>query len=280
MKLCRIGEPGLERPAMISGNGRILDLSGMIDDIDGAWLASGGVAKLRGIDPAALPEVNPGIRFGVPVARVGKIVCAGMNYRDHCLEAGVPIPEQPALFMKATSALSGPNDHVVQPAGSTQLDWEVELAAVIGRTARSVTTGEALSYVAGYTILNDVSDRDFQFNHGGQWFKGKSADTFCPVGPYLVTSDEIADPQTLGLKLSVNGQVMQSGNTSSMIFGLAELIAHVSGYMTLEPGDILSTGTPPGVGMGHKPDPRWLVPGDVMRLEIEGLGAQEQRVVS
>ena len=252
----------------------------MIDDIDGAWLASGGVAKLRGIDPAALPEVNPGIRFGVPVARVGKIVCAGMNYRDHCLEAGVPIPEQPALFMKATSALSGPNDHVVQPAGSTQLDWEVELAAVIGRTARSVTTGEALSYVAGYTILNDVSDRDFQFNHGGQWFKGKSADTFCPVGPYLVTSDEIADPQTLGLKLSVNGQVMQSGNTSSMIFGLAELIAHVSGYMTLEPGDILSTGTPPGVGMGHKPDPRWLVPGDVMRLEIEGLGAQEQRVVS
>jgi 2,4-diketo-3-deoxy-L-fuconate hydrolase len=280
MKLCRIGEPGLERPAMISGNGRILDLSGMIDDIDGAWLASGGVAKLQGIDLAALPEVNPGTRFGVPVAGVGKIVCAGMNYRDHCLEAGVPIPEQPALFMKATSALSGPNDPVIQPTGSTQLDWEVELAAVIGRTARSVTTREALSYVAGYTILNDVSDRDFQFNHGGQWFKGKSADTFCPVGPFLVTSDEIADPQTLGLKLSVNGQVMQSGNTASMIFGLAELIAHVSGYMTLEPGDILSTGTPPGVGMGHKPEPRWLVPGDVMRLEIEGLGAQEQRVVS
>lgn len=265
---------------MISDNGRILDLSGVIDDIDGAWLASGGITTLRGVDPSSLPEVNNGIRLGVPVARIGKIVCAGMNYRDHCLEAGLPIPEQPALFMKATSSLSGPNDPVVQPAGSTQLDWEIELAAVIGRTARSVSSDEALSFVAGYTILNDVSDRDFQFNHGGQWFKGKSADTFCPVGPWLVTADEINDPQALSLKLSVNGKEMQCGNTSSMIFGLAELIAHVSSYMTLEPGDILSTGTPPGVGMGQKPDPRWLAPGDIMRLEIEGLGAQEQRVVS
>ena len=280
MKLCRVGPKGREIPALQSPDGRLHDLSGEIDDISASWLSAGGLEALAQADLSQLPEINRDTRRGVPVADIGKIVCAGMNYHDHCAEAGVEVPTQPAIFMKATSSLSGPDDPIVRPQGASQLDWEIELAAVIGVEARNVSRDEALDHVAGYTILNDVTDRDFQFNHGGQWLKGKSADTFCPLGPWLVTPDEIDDPQSLGMTLSVNGERMQAGSTSQMVFGLADLISHISRYMTLHPGDVVSTGTPPGVGMGQKPEPRWLEDGDIVTLEIDGLGRQEQRVAS
>lgn len=278
MKLCRVGPKGAEKPAVVLADGCIRDISGLIHDIDGRFLSEGGLEKVLGEDLSSLPVIEAGARYGVPVASVGKIVCAGMNYSDHCEEAGFDIPEQPALFMKATSSLSGANDPIQRPEGSTQLDWEIELAVVIGRRARNVSEETALNYVAGYMILNDVTDRDFQFNKGGQWFKGKSADTFCPVGPWILTADEIDDPQDLHLSLDLNDSAAQRGTTEKMIFSVAQLIAHTSSYMTLEPGDILSTGTPPGVGMGHKPEPRWLRDGDKMTLKIDGLGQQEYRV--
>jgi 2,4-diketo-3-deoxy-L-fuconate hydrolase len=278
MKLCRFGEAGSESPGLVDSDGNIRDLSGYIPDINGEFLSSDGIEKLTNIDTALLPIVREDVRIGSPVGSVGKVVCAGMNYSDHCEEAGFPIPDQPALFMKATTSISGPNDPIELPSGASQVDWEIELAIVIGKKAKNVSEADALEHVAGYTILNDVSDRDFQFNHGGQWFKGKSADTFCPVGPWLVTADEIADPQNLELSLGLNGETMQSGSTAKMIFSVAELIAHTSKYMTLEPGDILSTGTPPGVGMGQKPTPRWLRSGDIVTLEIAGLGRQTQPV--
>ena len=279
MKLCRFGVVGAERPGIIDTDNIIRDLSSEVSDIDGLWLESGGMDMLNNVNVSELEPVDPSVRLGVPIARVGKIVCAGMNYSDHCEEAGFPIPEQPALFMKANSSLSGPNDDILRPPGCQQLDWEVELAAVVGRHGKNISEDDALDYVAGYTILNDVSDRDFQFNHGGQWFKGKSADTFCPVGPWLVSKDEIADPQALDLYLNVNGQRMQSGNTSKMIFSLANLISHISNYMSLAPGDIISTGTPPGVGMGQKPEPAYLSDGDIISMGITGLGEMTQRVV-
>lgn len=277
MKLCRFGNPGSEKPGAIDEDGAIRDLSTVIPDLSAAAISDGTLARLRGLDLRSLPSVNGTPRLGIPVNGIGKIVCAGMNYSDHCIEAGFPIPEQPALFMKATSALSGPVDDIVIPPSATQVDWEIELAVVIGRRTNNVAEADALDAVVGYTILNDVSDRDFQFNHGGQWFKGKSADSFCPVGPWLVTTDEIADPQTLDMHLDVNGRRMQTGTTANMIFGVAALISHISRYMTLMPGDLVSTGTPPGVGMGQKP-PVYLKAGDTLRAAISGLGEQRSAV--
>jgi 2,4-diketo-3-deoxy-L-fuconate hydrolase len=279
MKLCRVGEFGRERPAVVAADGSLRDLSGHIDDISAASIGAGALDGLAAIDIESLPRINRPRRYGVPVAGIGKIVCAGMNYRDHCEEAGFPIPEQPALFMKATTSLSGANDDIRLPGAAQQVDWEIELAVVIGRRAAYVSPAEALRHVAGYAILNDVSDRDFQFNHGGQWFKGKSADTFCPLGPWLVTPDEVPDPQALELFLDLNGQRRQTGTTAKMIFSVAELISHTSQYMTLLPGDVLSTGTPPGVGMGQKPQV-YLKQGDRLRLGITGLGEQQSQVIA
>lgn len=279
MKLCRVVDSGRARPAVVDPAGALRDASGILADITPQAIANGTLKRLRTADIGSLPVIVGTPRFDVPVGGIGKIICAGMNYRDHCEEAGFPIPEQPALFMKATTALCGANDDIVMPAHATQLDWEVELAVVIGKRAAGVTESTALGHVAGYTILNDVSDRDFQFNHGGQWLKGKSADTFCPLGPWLVTPDELGDPQALDLFLELNGKRMQSGSTAKMIFTVAELIAHASRYMTLLPGDVLSTGTPPGVGMGQKP-PLYLQPGDGLRLGISGLGEQRSTVVA
>jgi len=279
MKLCRYGLEGEERPGLIDELGDIRDLGTIVDDIDGDWLAGDGVTQLGAIDVTSLQRIGPSTRLAPPIGKIGKIVCAGMNYIDHCEEAGFPVPEQPALFMKATSALCGANDNIVIPTGARQVDWEVELAAVIGRRGKNISGKDALNYVAGYTILNDVSDRDFQFNRGGQWFKGKSADTFCPIGPWLVTADEISDPQKLNMYLDVNENRMQLGNTSKMVFSVAELIVHISEFMTLMPGDIVSTGTPPGVGMGQKPEPRYLNRGDILSLGIDGLGHMRQQVI-
>lgn len=280
MKLCRYGAPGRERPGLIDSDDAIRDLSAIVEEIDGAWLATNGPDELASRDISDFPRVEQDVRLGVPIAGVGKIVCAGMNYSDHCEEAGFPIPEEPALFMKATSSLCGPNDDILLPVGATQVDWEIELAVVIGRRGTNIPEATATDHIAGYTILNDVSDRDFQFNRGGQWFKGKSADTFCPVGPWLVTRDEVGDPQALEMWLDLNGVRKQTGHTANMIFPVTNLIAHISEFMTLEPGDIVSTGTPPGVGMGQKPEPQYLSSGDTMSLGINGLGAQEQCAVS
>ena len=278
MKLFRFGPAGDERPGVLDAGGRMRDASAVVRDYDLARDAIDDiVAALRAADPQRLPTVPSDERLGVPVANVRKIVCAGMNYADHCAEAGVPIPTEPAIFMKPTSSLSGPNDAIPFPRGGEKLDWEAELAVVIGRTARHVAVEQALSFVAGYTILNDVSERAFQLERGGQWVKGKSCDGFAPLGPWLVTADEIADPQALAIELDVNGQPMQRGNTGAMVFGVAQLIHHISQFMTLQPGDVLSTGTPPGVGMGQKPQ-RWLKPGDAVEIRIEGLGLQRQAV--
>jgi len=278
MKLIRIGEPGRERPAAIDGSGALRDLSAHITDIDASALSDAGLAALRRLDLGAQPLVPAGSRIGPCVADVGKFICIGLNYADHAAEAGMALPDEPAVFLKATSAIGGPDDDVVLPRNSTRGDWEIELGFVIGTKASYVAEAGALAYVAGYFTANDVSERELQLDRGGQWTKGKSCDTFGPIGPWLVTADEVPDPQKLELHLAVNGQTMQSGSTANMVFGVAKLVSYLSHFMTLFPGDIVSTGTPAGVGLGRKP-PVYLKPGDRMTARVEGLGEQNQRVV-
>ena len=278
MKLMRYGAKGAEKPALIDADGVVRDLSGVLSDITGATLGKDGLATLAALDIASLPVVaNPG-RIAPPWKGVGKFLCVGLNYADHAAESGMAVPAEPVLFMKATSAIIGANDAVVMPQDSKKSDWEVELGVVIGTTARYVSEADALSHVAGYCVVNDLSEREYQLERGGQWDKGKGCDTFGPIGPWLVTSDEVADPQNLGLWLEVNGKRVQDGNTRTMVFGVANLVSYISRFMTLYPGDIISTGTPPGVGMGQKPSAVYLKPGDTMRLGISGLGEQSQTV--
>jgi len=279
MKLVRHGNVGREKPGMLDAHGALRDLSRVVDDIEGDVLTNESIQRLRALDPEALPKVEGTPRLGAPIGRVGKIICVGLNYADHAAESGQPVPKQPVLFMKATSAIVGAFDDVVIPHGATKVDWEVELGVVIGDAARNVPRDTALDHVAGYLIANDVSERAFQFDHGGQWMKGKSCDTFAPLGPWLVTRDGVPDPQNLEMWLSMNGRPYQDGNTRTMIFDVATLVSHTSRYMTLLPGDVISTGTPPGVGLGQKP-PVYLKPGDVMELGIAGLGVQRQRVAA
>lgn len=276
MKLVRYGAKGQEKPGILAADGTVRDLSSLVPDITGDVLAN-QMDALKAVDPDSLPVVDVE-RYGACVGDIGKFMCIGLNYSDHAAETGAKIPEHPILFMKATSAVIGPNDMVMLPRGSTHTDWEVELGLVIGKTCKYVSADEALDYVAGYFVANDVSERHFQLKLSGSWTKGKSCDTFGPIGPWLVTADEVADPQDLKLGLNVNGQVMQDGHTSKMIFTVAEIISHLSQLMTLHPGDVISTGTPPGVGMGIKPDPIYLKDGDEMEVWIEGLGRQKQAV--
>jgi len=281
MKLIRFGQPDSEKPGILRGDERI-DASSVVTDYDEAFFAGGGLARLAAwaqADGAGAPRVSASARWAAPIARPSKIVCIGLNYRDHARETGAAIPSEPIVFFKATTALVGPNDDLVIPRGSEKTDWEVELAIVIGRRARYVAATDALSYVAGYTLHNDYSERAFQLERGGQWVKGKSADTFAPLGPVLCTPDELGDVQNLGLWLSVNGEIMQRGNTSDMIFGVRQLVSYTSEFMTLLPGDVISTGTPAGVGMGRSPQ-RYLRPGDTCELGIEGLGTSRQRAVA
>ncbi len=278
MKLCRWGRNGFEKPGMIDAQAQLRDLSGIIAYIDQETISPRGLAKLRKIRPESLPLVRGNPRFGVPYTGISKIVAIGLNYADHAREANQPIPPEPIIFSKATTCIIGPNDDVIQPRSSTKLDWEVELAVVIGTKAQYVAEDKALDHVAGYTILNDVSERAFQHS-SSQWDKGKGFDTAGPIGPWLVT-DEITDPQNLEMWLDVNSERMQTGNTKTMIFGVAKLVSYCSQFFTLLPGDIITTGTPPGVGMGKKPDPIWLKPGDVMTLGIKGLGEQRQKVLA
>ncbi|WP_019703432.1 fumarylacetoacetate hydrolase family protein [Paracidovorax oryzae] len=275
MKLVRYGQPGQEKPGLIDARGQLRDLSAQVADIDGAALSPASLQQLAAIDAASLPSVGGQVRYGPPVARVGKIICVGLNYADHAAETGAPIPAEPILFLKPSSSIIGPDDTVVIPRGSVKTDWEVELGVVIGRKASYVTEAEALDYVAGYTIVNDVSEREYQLERGGQWDKGKGCDTFSPIGPWMVTRDEVADPQALALWLEVNGRRFQDGSTRTMIFGVAKLVGYISEFMSLLPGDIISTGTPPGVGLGQKP-PVYLKAGDTMRVGIQGLGEQHQ----
>lgn len=278
MKLMRVGEAGSEKPALLDADGKIRDLSGHVADIGGEAITPTGLAKIAAIDPKSLPEIAPG-RIGACVAGTGKFICIGLNYSDHAAETGATVPPEPIIFMKATSAIVGPNDNVIIPRGSEKTDWEVELGVVIGKTAKYVTEAEALDYVAGYCVSNDVSERAFQTERSGQWTKGKSCDTFGPIGPWLVTKDEIPQPQNLGMWLTVNGQKMQNGSSKTMVYGVAFLVSYLSQFMSLHPGDVISTGTPPGVGMGLKP-PRYLKAGDVVELGIEGLGTQKQTFVA
>ena len=279
MKLLRFGPLRRERPGLLDNEGRIRDLSGVIADIDTDAISPAGLKRLQALDPLQLPLVEGNPRLGVPVARVGQFVAIGLNFTDHAKEAGMPIPLEPVVFMKATACVSGPNDDVVKPKRSTKMDWEVELGMVIGAKAQSVSEADALQHVAGFCVVNDVSERNFQLERGGQWDKGKSFDTFGPVGPYLVTRDEVGDVQNLGMWLDLNGTRMQTGNTRTMIFNCVQILVYLSEVMTLMPGDIVTTGTPPGVGMGMKP-PRFLEVGDVMALSVEKLGEQRQRVVA
>ncbi len=279
MKLLRHGPAGAEKPALLAADGTVRDLSGVIADLSGEVLSDAGLARLAAIDPATLPEVTVD-RIGACVPRPGKFICVGLNYADHAKETGKAPPDEPILFMKASSAVIGPNDDVEIPRGSLKADWEVELGVVIGTRAKYVSESEALKHVAGYCVVNDVSERAFQSERGGQWTKGKSHDTFGPTGPWLVTRDEVADPQNLALFLDVDGVRRQTGNTSTMIFGVAHLVSYISKFMTLEPGDVIATGTPPGVGMGIKPEPVFLTVGQTMRLGIEGLGEQRQTTIA
>ncbi|MAY87916.1 MAG: 2-hydroxyhepta-2,4-diene-1,7-dioate isomerase [Pseudooceanicola sp.] len=276
MKLVRYGEPGLEKPGLIDGDGALRDLSAHVNDITGAALSDAELDRLRALDTATLPMVKGSPRMGACVAGIGKFMCIGLNYSDHAAETGSPIPEHPILFMKATSAVVGPDDTVLIPRNSTAVDYEVELGVVIGTPAKYVSEDEALTHVAGYCIVNDVSERDFQNKLTGQWTKGKSCDTFGPIGPWLVTRDEVENPQDLSMALDVNGERRQTGNTSTMIFTVAQIISHLSQLFTLHPGDVIATGTPPGVGLGIKPQPVFLNAGDRMELTIEGLGRQTQ----
>ena len=275
MKLMRVGAPGAEKPAMLDAEGKIRDLSAHVADIAGPVLLPESLAKLAAIDPASLPELAADSRIGACVGGTGKFICIGLNYSDHAAESGMAVPPEPVIFMKATSAIVGPNDNVLIPRGSEKTDWEVELAVVIGKTAKYVSEDEALDYVAGYCVSHDVSERSFQQERSGQWTKGKSCDTFGPTGPWLVTKDEIPDPQALDMWLKVNGETMQNGTSSTMVYGVKYLVSYLSQFMSLHAGDIISTGTPPGVGQGKKP-PRYLRSGDVVELGIQGLGVQKQ----
>jgi ureidoglycolate lyase len=279
MKLLRYGPAGSEKPGMLANDGTIRDLSAIVRDIDGTLLAEALPRRLLAIGPASLPAVDSGTRLGPCVAGVGKFVCVGLNYSDHAAESGMAVPKEPIIFMKATSSIIGPDDDVVIPRGSEKTDWEVELGVVIGKKAKYVSEQDALSHVAGYCVVNDLSERAFQLEGTGQWVKGKSADTFGPIGPWLVTSDEVPDPQNLALWLEVDGHKYQNGNTKTMVFGVAHLVSYLSRFMSLQPGDIVSTGTPPGVAMGMKP-PKYLRAGSTIRLGVEGLGVQTQRVVA
>jgi len=278
MKLLRTGEPGRERPALLDGEGQLRDLSAVVADIGGEALLPGNLAKVGALDATKLPKIAGSPRIGPCVANVGKIVCVGLNYKDHAAEANMPIPAEPILFMKPTSAIVGPNDDVEIPLGAEKVDWEVELGIVIGNPGKYVPMERAIEHIAGYCVFNDVSERAYQLERGGQWDKGKGCDTFAPIGPWLVTKDEVPDPQALDLWLEVDGHRFQSGNTRTMIFGVAHLVSYISQFMSLRPGDVIATGTPPGVGMGRRP-PQFLKPGQSMRVGISGLGIQTQRMV-
>jgi ureidoglycolate lyase len=280
MKLLRFGERGQEKPGALDAQGRIRDLSSVVGDIDGSTLGDAALAKLRGVDLASLPLVAEGVRMGPCVGRVGKFICIGLNYADHAAESNLPVPSEPVVFNKWTSAIIGPNDDVEIPRGSNKSDWEVELGVVIGKPAKYISVEQALDHVAGYCVINDVSEREWQIERGGTWDKGKGFDTFGPLGPWLVTRDEVPDPQKLALWLEVDGHRYQNGNTSTMIFSVAQVISYLSQCMSLQPGDVISTGTPPGVGMGVKPAPVFLKAGQTMRLGIEGLGEQQQKTIA
>ena len=280
MKLLRYGPVGTEKPGLLDADGRIRDLSMYIKDLDGSQLSTSALATLAKLDPTSLPLVSGTPRLGVPIASVGKFIAIGLNFADHAAESNLPIPKEPIVFTKTTSSLTGPNDEVMLPQESVKSDWEVELGIVIGSRASYVSEADALAHVAGYCLINDVSEREYQLERGGTWDKGKGCDTFGPVGPWLVTSDEVGDPQDLGMWLDLNGTRMQTGSTKTMIFGCATIVSYVSRFMTLLPGDIITTGTPPGVGMGKKPDAIYLKPGDVMTLGIDKLGSQRQEVVA
>lgn len=279
MKLLRYGPVGFEKPGLLDSAGVIRDLSSVVDDISGQALGDDSLAKLRDLDPEKLPQVDPDTRIGACVGSVGKFICIGLNYADHAAESGMELPQEPVIFFKATSAIMGPDDAVEIPRGSVKTDWEVELGVVIGKEAKYVSEAEAMDHVAGYCVVNDLSERDFQLHRSGQWVKGKSADTFGPIGPWLVTRDEIADPQDLPMYLEVNGHRYQDGSTNTMHFGVATVVSHLSQFMSLQPGDVISTGTPPGVGMGQSPQ-TYLKPGDRIELGIAGLGVQKQSVVA
>jgi 2-keto-4-pentenoate hydratase/2-oxohepta-3-ene-1,7-dioic acid hydratase in catechol pathway len=279
MKLLRHGLPGVEKPGLLHKDGTIRDLNGLVPDIGGHVLSDAGIAMLRGIDASTLPIVPSGTRLGPCVAGTGKFICIGLNYSDHAAETGATVPPEPIIFMKATSAICGPNDPIIIPRGSEKTDWEVELAVIIGTRAKYVTEAEALKHVAGYAVTNDVSERTFQIERSGQWTKGKSCDNFGQIGPWLVTRDEVADPQNMPMWLTVNGKTYQNGSTKTMVYGVAHLVSYLSQFMTLHPGDVISTGTPPGVGLGQKP-PHYLKAGDVVELGIAGLGQQRQDVIA
>ncbi|MGL4093143.1 fumarylacetoacetate hydrolase family protein [Hyphomicrobiales bacterium] len=278
MKLMRVGQPGHEKPAILDAEGKIRDLSAHVKDIGGDAISPEGLKKIAALDLSTLPVLTED-RIGACVAGTGKFICIGLNFSDHAAETGAAVPSEPVIFMKATSAIVGPNDNVVIPRGSEKTDWEVELGVVIGKTAKYVSEADALDYVAGYCVSHDVSERAFQTERQGQWTKGKSCDTFGPIGPWLVTKDEIADPQNLGMWLKVNGETMQNGSSKTMVYGVANVVSYLSQFMSLHPGDVISTGTPPGVGLGMKPQ-RFLKAGDVVELGIEGLGSQKQTFVA
>jgi 2-keto-4-pentenoate hydratase/2-oxohepta-3-ene-1,7-dioic acid hydratase in catechol pathway len=278
MKLMRYGPKGQEKPALLDAQGKVRDLSRVLTDITAATLTPTGLARLRALDLAVLPVVDAPGRIAPPWTGIGKFICVGLNYADHAAESGLPVPKEPVLFTKPTSCIVGPNDAVVLPQGSVKTDWEVELGVVIGSKARYVSEADALAHVAGYCVVNDVSEREYQIERGGTWDKGKGCDTFGPIGPWLVTADEVPDPQKLDMWLDISGKRTQTGSTRTMIFGVAHLVSYISRFMTLYPGDLITTGTPPGVGMGRKPTPVYLKPGDTMRLSVQGLGEQNQTV--
>jgi ureidoglycolate lyase len=280
MKLLRVGDKGAEKPAILHSDGTYRDLSSIVPDLKGDAITPAGIAKIRAADPAKLPILDAKLRIGPCVGFTGKFICVGLNYADHAAETGAALPAEPILFQKATSAIIGPNDDVIIPKNSKKPDWEVELGVVIGKEARYVDEKDSFDHVAGYCVVNDLSERHFQTERGGQWTKGKSADTFGPIGPWLVTPDEVPDPQNLAMWLEIDGHRYQNGSTRTMIFGVRTLVSYISHFMSLQPGDIISTGTPPGVGMGVKPDPIWLKAGQTMHLGIEGLGEQTQRTVA
>lgn len=279
MKLLRFGEAGAEKPGMVDASGTIRDLSDVVPDIAGAVLSDAGLQAIRNTDPSTLPPVHAKIRLGPCVADTGKFICIGLNYADHAAESGLEVPPEPVIFMKATSAICGPNDPIVIPRGSEKTDWEVELAVIIGKRAKYVSEEDAMDYVAGYAVTNDVSERAFQIERAGQWTKGKSCDNFGQIGPWLVTRDDVPDPQNLLMWLTVNGKKMQDGSTSTMVYGVAHIVSYLSQFMSLNPGDVISTGTPPGVGMGQKPQ-QYLRPDDIVELGIAGLGQQRQDVIA
>jgi len=279
MKLLRYGNPGREKPGLLDAQGHIRDLSQVCHDIAGDTLSAAGLARLAKIDPATLPLVAGEPRLGACVSGIGKFVCIGLNYADHAAESGLKVPPEPVIFLKANSAVCGPNDAVIIPRGSVKTDWEVELGVVIGTAGKYIDEAKALDHVAGYCTINDVSEREYQIERAGQWDKGKGCDTFGPTGPWLVTKDEVPDPQNLGMWLDVDGVRMQTGSTKTMVFGIKHLVAYASTFFTLHPGDVISTGTPPGVGMGRKP-PLYLKPGQTMKLGIDGLGVQTQRTIA